>query len=174
MHGLVAGCGKHWRRRPEGAIPGLGRIASLPSSAHKAGSSAGRAADFGSAGRWFDPNPAHMKNYILGPDGEPQVCDDLMVWGEWYSKAAHSGERQVAFTELDGGWRISTVFLAMDHSFEWITGDGPPILWETMIFEPGESKGFEEYQERYTTRKAAEIGHRIAVVEAMARARASD
>ena len=45
---------------------------------------------------------------------------------------------------------VSTVFLGIDHNF----GDGPPILYETMVF------GLEdEYQCRYETRVEAESGH---------------
>ncbi len=47
---------------------------------------------------------------------------------------------------------ISTVFLAIDHSF----GDGPPLLFETMVFG-GE---LDQSQERYSTWDEAEAGHK--------------
>lgn len=58
----------------------------------------------------------------------------------------------------DGGKDImvSTVLLVLDHSF---TTDGPPLIFETMVFG-GEHN---EYQERYATREQAEAGHAVAV-----------
>ncbi len=31
---------------------------------------------------------------------------------------------------LNAAGKVSTVFLGLDHNF----GDGPPILWETLVF----------------------------------------
>ena len=53
------------------------------------------------------------------------------------------------FGEVD----VSTIFMAMDHSFG---DDGEPILFETMVFG-GE---YNDYQERYHTYDEAEEGHR--------------
>ena len=49
---------------------------------------------------------------------------------------------------------VSTVFLGLDHSF----GGGPPLLFETMIFDGGE----EEHCVRYSTWQQAEEGHKEA------------
>lgn len=83
--------------------------------------------------------------YIL--EGKnPIPCDDVLKWGEWFETA----KRHVA-VDLVGEVRVSTVFLGLDHSF----GDGPPLLFETMIF-----KGpHDQYQERYSTWEEAEAGH---------------
>jgi hypothetical protein len=66
--------------------------------------------------------------------------------------------RRVVHTTLvtdKGRVTVSTVFLALDHSF----GDGPPVLWETMVFGgPADMD-----QQRYTSREAAEAGHVEAV-----------
>lgn len=63
-------------------------------------------------------------NYVL--DGhEPRPEPDLEKWGEWWVGA----ERTVARHE-EPGITVSTVFLAFDHNF----GDGPPLLFETMVF----------------------------------------
>jgi hypothetical protein len=46
---------------------------------------------------------------------------------------------------------VSTVFIALDHAF----GDGPPVLFETLIFGgPLADEG-----ERYCTKAEAEAGH---------------
>ena len=70
-------------------------------------------------------------NYILNKEGKPVPEPNNLKIGEV---------------------RISTVFVGIDLSFP---GEGPPLLWETRIFG-GEHDGF---QEKYSTRKAAIIGH---------------
>lgn len=75
----------------------------------------------------------------------PVPCDDIEVLGKWFENA----DRQVALTEKNG-ISVSTVFLAMNHSF----GNGEPILFETMVFG-----GNEDIQERYRTWDEAVEGH---------------
>lgn len=50
-----------------------------------------------------------------------------------------------------GEARVSTVFLAVDS--QW--GDGPPVLFETMIF----GGPYDGHQWRYASWEAAEAGH---------------
>lgn len=57
-------------------------------------------------------------------------------------------------TELPGGARVSTVFLALDHAY--LPG-GPPMLYETMVFGGPVDQTQKRY--RYSTRAEAEIGH---------------
>lgn len=84
--------------------------------------------------------------YIL--DGQTPVEEpDLLKWGEWMEGA----DRHVRDTFRDDV-RVSTVFLGLDHSY----GDGPPILFETMVFIGGNGGG---EQERYCTWAEAEEGH---------------
>lgn len=64
--------------------------------------------------------------YILDDQGEPVPEPDLMKWGEWLA----TDHRYICFERL-GAVRLSTIFLGLDHSF---SADGPPVLWETMIF----------------------------------------
>lgn len=48
--------------------------------------------------------------------------------------------------------RVSTVYLyGLDHQY----GDGPPVLWETMVF----AHGGDVAMDRYTTFADAEQGH---------------
>lgn len=81
--------------------------------------------------------------------------------GLWYTLDAdhnvvgpvdHPGKCRVAWTEVYDGCRVSTVFLALDHRF---SGDGPPIVFETMVF----GGPFDQEQERYCTWVEAEAGH---------------
>jgi len=83
--------------------------------------------------------------YIL--EGKTAVpCNDVTTWGQWFGKrVAH---------DQQGDVRVSTVFLGRDFS----RGEGPPQLFETMIFG-GEH---DQYQDRYATWDAAELGHKYA------------
>jgi hypothetical protein len=63
--------------------------------------------------------------YTLNENGEPTAEPDLMKWAVWYESA----NRKVAGTSVRGA-TVSTVFLGINHNFS----EGPPILWETMIF----------------------------------------
>lgn len=76
-------------------------------------------------------------------------CHDLMEWARWMEDA----NRHVR-VEKKGDVRVSTVFLGLDHSFD----DGPPLLFETMIFG-GPHDGF---QERCSTWEEAEKQHQNA------------
>lgn len=71
---------------------------------------------------------------------------DLITWARWLETA----DRKVARTQR-GDVSVSTVFLGLDHQF----GNGPPLLFETMVFG-GEH---DEEQERYSTWEEAEAGH---------------
>ena len=95
---------------------------------------------------------ARARWYRLAADGRtPVPCDvrDLGKDGEGLGVHIKDGH-----TERDGV-RVSTVFLALDHSFT----DGPPVLWETMVFGQGDG---DEYQERYTSYEDAVEGHKRA------------
>ena len=87
--------------------------------------------------------------YIL-EGHEPIECSDLMRWANWIEKA----DRRVAKTVI-GDIKISTVFLGLDHSY----GDGPPQLFETMIF----GGDCDKEMWRYSTWDEAETGHQEAV-----------
>ncbi len=93
--------------------------------------------------------------YIL-EGHEPIECPDLMRWASWFEKA----DRHVDKTAI-GDIKISTVFLGLNHNF----GDGPPVLFETMIF----GGDFNEEMWRYSTWEGAEKGHQKAVEKVKAR-----
>ena len=87
-----------------------------------------------------------MRNYIL--DGtEPQLEPDLMTWARWIETA----DRHVEDNTI-GGVRVSTVFLGTDHGY---LGNGPPVLFETMVF----GGKHDQAQERYSTWDEAVAGH---------------
>ncbi len=92
-----------------------------------------------------------MSNYILDEHGGPQLEPDIMTWSQWFETA----DRTVARTQI-GDVVVSTVFLGFDHNFG---ADGPPLLFETMVF----GGALDEKQQRYRTRDEASEGHQIMV-----------
>lgn len=89
----------------------------------------------------------HRGTYVMDENGNPKPEPDLLAWAKWFEKA----ERQLALDKV-GGVRVSTVFLGLDHSFGQ---DGPPLLYETMVF----GGKLDQEQERYSTRDDALAGH---------------
>jgi hypothetical protein len=93
-----------------------------------------------------------MENLYFILDGKNAVEEkDIIQWAEWFERSAKDGSRVVKFTELPNNVRVSTVFLGLNH--QWFP-EGPPLLFETMIFGGGN-----DYQERYATWEEAEKGH---------------
>lgn len=82
-----------------------------------------------------------MKHWIL--EGHTPKPVDLMTWANWFEKS----ERHVADSRK-GDVRVSTVFLGIDHRYG---GNGPPLLFETMIFGGPHN----EWQDRCSTWKEA-------------------
>lgn len=71
--------------------------------------------------------------------------------------------RRVACTKLpDLDAEVSTVWLGINHRF----GDGPPLIFETMVF----GGGLDQYQERYSTEQHARAGHDAVVAKVRAEA----
>jgi len=77
------------------------------------------------------------KDHNIIPVGDS--TDDLIEWALW---SENIDNRRVAETMV-GPYRISTVFLGIDHSFD----DGIPTLFETMVFKDGTPIRFEEKDE---------------------------
>jgi hypothetical protein len=94
--------------------------------------------------------------YVLDGDHRP-IPSTLMGWAESMEK-----QRRVDLTDLPNGYTVSTVFLGLDHAFD----DGPPVLFETMVFPEGPDG---EYQERFTSWDAAKAGHADACLKAAER-----
>lgn len=86
------------------------------------------------------------QTYIL-KDGEPVAEPDMVAWDQWMEQK----EARILNQTTIGESRISTVFLGLDHSWN----DGPPVLWETMVF----GGALDQEMERYTSQAAALEGH---------------
>lgn len=72
---------------------------------------------------------------------------DTMTWGRLHQDY----EYKVVRKSIKGDIRVSTVWLGLDQNF---LGDGPPIIFETMVFGVPD-----EHQERYCTEAEAIAGH---------------
>ena len=79
-----------------------------------------------------------------GMDGQPLAREEAI-------RMMCSKEGNRVARDVRGDVTVSTVLLYLDHGW----GDGPPVLFETMIFG-GEH---DEYQERYCTLAEAKDGH---------------
>lgn len=107
--------------------------------------------------------------YILTADHRIEPEPDLLTWARWFETA----DRHVG-CDMIGPYRISTVFLGLDHDYmqERVTRSDP-LVFETMIFDDSklESSPFFSakfhlsfhFQRRYRSWEAAKAGHAYAV-----------
>jgi hypothetical protein len=114
--------------------------------------------------------------YTLDDNGVPVECRNELEWANWFGTA----NRTVARTQVTPWIEVSTVFLGLDH--RWY-GDGPPILYETMVFvDTGKQRRYFgrgplrpvyddtlEHQRRYATRAEALREHAKIVRQIRAR-----
>lgn len=77
----------------------------------------------------------------------------MIEWADLYLKDDH---RPVVAKTQVGEIEVSTVWLGINHNW----GDGPPLIFETMIFPRSEIPA---YCVRYSTYAEAEHGHEVAV-----------
>jgi hypothetical protein len=94
--------------------------------------------------------------YILDAAGRPVHEPDLLKWARWFEE--HREERVVARTRV-GECQVSTIFLALDHRWD---EDGPPILWETLVFRRGDEADCDRCS---GSREQAEAMHAAMVAE---------
>jgi hypothetical protein len=87
-------------------------------------------------------------HYVLDADNKV-VEADLLEWAKFFE---NTPRRIVAVDQVREGVTVSTVFLGIDHRF---VGEGPPIVFETMVFRDGDG----DEQMRYATWEEAERGH---------------
>jgi|SRR6185503_9265685 len=78
---------------------------------------------------------------------QPVRVADTLEWARWFEDFEG---RRVACDEI-GDVRVSTVFLGLDHQY----GDGPPLLFETMVF----GGPLDGEMDRYSTWDEAAAGH---------------
>jgi hypothetical protein len=97
----------------------------------------------------------NLKYYILNAEHHA-VEASLLEWAKWFEEISN---RLVGYTQVTSEISVSTVFLGIDHRWH---DDGPPLLFETMIFGgPLDKKMW-----RYSSWDDAEAGHAAAVRKA--------
>lgn len=106
-----------------------------------------------------------LRHAILGEEGEVVPCS-LLNWAYWLEA---NRKRIIAQEDLPHGYWISTIFLGLNQQYE---PDGPPLWFETMVFEPSDGRpspltgkvhqlGNEATCQRYTTLEEARAGHQM-------------
>jgi len=93
-------------------------------------------------------------NKYYDRDGNPM---DMMDYSRQFANMEY---KRVKETTLPDGTWISTVWLGIDHHF----GDGPPLIFETMVFSSQEDMADHDC-ERYSTLAEAEAGHTAMVAK---------
>jgi hypothetical protein len=104
-----------------------------------------------------------LAHYIL--DGHTPVrCDDLLAFEQWRRTANLTVARDNVFPDGPGGAKIavSTQFLGLDH--QWLP-DGPPLLFETTVYDQTNNQWLSAYARKYSTWEEAELGHREVCAE---------
>lgn len=76
---------------------------------------------------------------------------DRLLGDMTYKRVARTRVTSASDPSID--WDVSTVWLGTNHNF---TNDGPPIIFETMVFGSGDG---DQYMQRYATEEQARAGH---------------
>ena len=92
--------------------------------------------------------------FVLDDNNQPQRASSIEA-ARFYRLMT---QRHVGWDKV-GGCVVSTVFLCVDHQF----GDGPPLLFETMVFVDDHHGAV--LGQRYSTWDDAFLGHRAKVRE---------
>jgi hypothetical protein len=97
--------------------------------------------------------------YIL-KDGKPVPERDLHALGVFIVDYEARNVGHTILSSLDGTEiRISTDFMCVNARFG---GGDPPLLWETIVFWPG-NKEWDGWQEHYASMDDARAGHETTV-----------
>lgn len=91
---------------------------------------------------------------------EPVAVADVLTWGAWIQEHKYTprgaddegmDDCRVGSDHIGESW-VSTTFLGIDHSWR---EDGPPILFETLVF----GGPLADEMDRYATWDEAKAGH---------------
>lgn len=96
-----------------------------------------------------------VRYYYLDSDNHLVGTHEFLEWARWFEYT----NRVVGWTQIVADVHVSTVFLGIDHRH---FGDGPPIVFETMIF----GGALDQDMWRYSSWDDAEAGHKAAVRKA--------
>ena len=92
--------------------------------------------------------------YALDANNNPYPVDIKDLASNEFLNNKNSVLKEEHVQVGDINYRVSTVFLALDHNW---SSDGPPELWETMIFT--QDPELDNYLERYSTYEQALAGY---------------
>ena len=95
-----------------------------------------------------------LRYYLLNEDHSLRQVP-LMEWSNAFEVMDHT----IAWSGNANKY-VSTIFLGMDHS---LFGEGPPIVFETMVFVNKGTYNEELDQIRYCSWAAAQAGHKRCV-----------
>jgi hypothetical protein len=96
------------------------------------------------------------KTYVLDQNGIPVHEPNMVTWGAFLASDAKCLKQDI----LSDGTCVSTIFIGIDYR-------SPPRLWETAIF----GGPHDDYQDRYTSRESALVGHEKALALAAGKRR---
>lgn len=100
-----------------------------------------------------------MSNYY-DRDGKLRPFEEIATI-ESAARARGEDYRRIARTKVPGAdSTVSTVWLGLDHQF----GDGPPLIFESLVF----GGGMDGEMERYSTEAEARAGHDALVAKVRA------
>lgn len=90
-------------------------------------------------------------------DIDGREITDALEAGRLMESRRRDGSFRIGSDHCAGFW-VTTVWLGLNHQF---FEEGPPLIFETMIFVENEFPGGEafDYQERYSTLAEAKAGH---------------
>lgn len=126
------------------------------------------AGEWGEGGGGFEPRTYILIGRLPVPEPDPRK------WSLWFTDSRMDGSAIVGADAYQRGGAsiyVSTIFMAIDHNF--FDSDRPPILFETMVFNPVlEERDFcgstmecmptyDDFTRRYSTWREAELGHRL-------------
>lgn len=85
--------------------------------------------------------------------GQPLDTEDAnrLLGDDQYKRVARTRITSASDPAIE--WDVSTVWLGVNYNF---TNDGPPIIFETMVFGSGDG---DQYMQRYATEEQARAGH---------------
>jgi hypothetical protein len=111
-----------------------------------------------------------ITHYVMDDDMNA-VEAPFIEWAAQYG-GDRRHERQIRIDRI-GDWFISTVFLGMDHGFNYDDDRNyKPILWETMVFWEGEGQcphpELDREMDRYRSVQDAIRGHAVMVDKVLA------
>ena len=95
-----------------------------------------------------------MRTFYYNKKGEPIASD------EWVRLLEDPAYQRIKQTVLPNGKWVSTVWLGLNYQY----GNGPPLVFETMVFSR-QGEWDELDCRRYSTIREARIGHKEMVKE---------